>query len=870
MNDPQATPDDSQQPRRTPLSEREAAELAGRVADLSNAGLPLAPGLRAAAAELPDSRLAAALNRLAASLDRGQTLEQAMAAEGRALPPHLQALVAAGIRTGKLGQTLEEFVDFRQTTADIRRSVWLALAYPAVVIALLLGVVAFLSVYVVPAFAKIFRDFKSDLPQLTKVVIGLSRLALPILGYTLIAVVAVAVVMVVIGRRRRRWILNRLPWFGTLWRFSGLAEMAYLLKTLVASEAPLGESLRLTADGIGDADLASGCREAAELIESGASLADATSGLPQFVPTTRPIFAWGESHSALPQAMDTLGQMATQRVQLRADLLRAVLPPAVFLGVASVGLCIISLFMPLVALITNLTGGSGGAIPSSTSSPQVPTSTTLLIVEMALIGCLLVVFAWLISVVVRMSRSDERPSLPRVPWFLVGLCLFGIIIVASDITRIPGMAATAALVSLSLVALMSAWVVYLSRSPYIAPLESLRIMGQWILWAVALVLAAGVLWFMLANFAMALATVAVVVLPVLLFYWGAAAFRYRQSQRRVLLDLMSRAADREMALAPVVRAFAEERVGGQARRARALAESLESGISTSESIARNRGALPLQSELAARLGEATGALGPALRSADARHNGPARNANVFPLRWASIIFAVAGAGFVAPFVMIKIAPAFQKIFKDFHRDLPKPTSTLIHLMSSPAAGPIGIAVIALILGIVAFVVLRQLGWVRDDVWFIGRLLAPLETAVVLRWLAIVAERGQPLAPTLGMLAVRYPHVLVRRRLRRAGTDIFCGRDWAESLRTVKMLDRSDTAIVRAAAHVGNLPWALREAASNMERRLNYRLAALGQALFPFLILAIGAAVMLFVVAWFLPLIDLIQSLTGPGGHAPHS
>ena len=51
----------------------------------------------------------------------------------------------------------------------------------------------------------------------------------------------------------------------------------------------------------------------------------------------------------------------------------------------------------------------------------------------------------------------------------------------------------------------------------------------------------------------------------------------------------------------------------------------------------------------------------------------------------------------------------------------------------------------------------------------------------------------------------------------------------------------------------------------MERRLNYRLAALGQALFPFLILAIGAAVMLFVVAWFLPLIDLIHSLAGPGG-----
>ena len=142
--------------------------------------------------------------------------------------------------------------------------------------------------------------------------------------------------------------------------------------------------------------------------------------------------------------------------------------------------------------------------------------------------------------------------------------------------------------------------------------------------------------------------------------------------------------------------------------------------------------------------------------------------------------------------------------------------------------------------------------------------------MVLRWLALVAERGLSLEPTLRMLAVRYPHALIRKRLRRAGTDIFCGRDWALSLWNVRMLDQSDTAIVRAAARVGNLPWALREAASNMERWLNYRLAALGQAFFPFLILAIGAAVMLFVVAWFLPLIDLIHSLAGPGGRGPHS
>ena len=117
--------------------------MAGRVAELSRAGLPLGPGLRAAAAELPRGRLAAALERLAAGIERGQTLEQAMAAERRALPRTLQALVAAGVRTGNLGELLEEFVHFKQTNDDVRRSVWLAAIYPA----FLLGMLAILLVY---------------------------------------------------------------------------------------------------------------------------------------------------------------------------------------------------------------------------------------------------------------------------------------------------------------------------------------------------------------------------------------------------------------------------------------------------------------------------------------------------------------------------------------------------------------------------------------------------------------------------------------------------------------------------------------------------------------------------------------------------
>ena len=53
--------------------------------------------------------------------------------------------------------------------------------------------------------------------------------------------------------------------------------------------------------------------------------------------------------------------------------------------------------------------------------------------------------------------------------------------------------------------------------------------------------------------------------------------------------------------------------------------------------------------------------------------------------------------------------------------------------------------------------------------------------------------------------------------------------------------------------------------SNLERRLNYRLALIARVTLPLLILAVGAAVMMFVVGYFLPLVELIAGSARPGG-----
>src|SRR5262245_39050214 len=88
------------------LSPDDTAVVIAQMAQLAAAGIPLSDGLYAAAEELP-RRQSAALRQLAAAIDAGQTLDQAVVTLQTRLPAHVRGLILAGLRSGQLGLVLE-------------------------------------------------------------------------------------------------------------------------------------------------------------------------------------------------------------------------------------------------------------------------------------------------------------------------------------------------------------------------------------------------------------------------------------------------------------------------------------------------------------------------------------------------------------------------------------------------------------------------------------------------------------------------------------------------------------------------------------------------------------------------------------------
>src|SRR5262245_59110184 len=119
-----------------PLSADDLITLNEEIASMARAGLPLDQGLAVLAREMHSGRLRSVTQQLAADLRAGHTLPEALKRQEGRVPGYYAALLAAGIRAGKLSDVLRTLTMHARSVADFRASIFSALLYPTMVLIL--------------------------------------------------------------------------------------------------------------------------------------------------------------------------------------------------------------------------------------------------------------------------------------------------------------------------------------------------------------------------------------------------------------------------------------------------------------------------------------------------------------------------------------------------------------------------------------------------------------------------------------------------------------------------------------------------------------------------------------------------------------
>jgi type II secretory pathway component PulF len=207
----------------------------------------------------------------------GMSLASAMAKSPDTFPRVYVAMVEAGETGGFLDVVLAQIADFQAREKEMRSKVMTALLYPAILLALAIGVLIFLLVFFIPRFQTIFTGFGAQLPMLTQMIVYTSQL---LLNYGLFVAAGIGIAVYLVrnwvvspaGRRAWEGTMLRLPAVGGLAAQFAMARFCRMLGTLLAAGVPLINGLNVARRSIGNQILVDAVSNSIDRVKEGKQL----------------------------------------------------------------------------------------------------------------------------------------------------------------------------------------------------------------------------------------------------------------------------------------------------------------------------------------------------------------------------------------------------------------------------------------------------------------------------------------------------------------------------------------------------------------------------------------------------------------------
>jgi Type II secretory pathway, component PulF len=344
------------------VSAKEIAIFFRQFSVMIDAGLPLVQCLEILAANQENVTAQKALTGVRMSVEGGSTLANAMRAFPKVFDDLTTNMVEAGETGGILDTILQRLAAYVEKAVKLKAAVKSALIYPVSVISIAMLVVGALLKWVVPIFANLFAGLGVDLPLPTRIVMGLSAF---IGRFGWLMVLAFVAFIFVIRQIRKnpqgllmtdKFMLN-LPVMGMLLRKIAVARFTRTLGTLITSGVPILEGLTITARTSGNAVLEQALMKVRKAVEEGRTIVDPLKESGVFPNMVVQMIGVGEATGAMDAMLQKIADFYEDEVDSATKDMLTLLEPLLigFLGVV-VGGIVISLYMPLFAMIGKLAG----------------------------------------------------------------------------------------------------------------------------------------------------------------------------------------------------------------------------------------------------------------------------------------------------------------------------------------------------------------------------------------------------------------------------------------------------------------------------------------------------------------------------------
>ncbi len=320
---------------------------------LLKAGVPIMRAFLGMQESNPNPSMKALIGEIRESLDSGRELSTSFARRPKVFTPFYLAMVRVGEVTGMLEEIFLRLFYHLEFQQFMRNQVKSALRYPIFVVIAMVVAISIVNIFVIPAFASVFKGFNTELPLMTRVLLASSGFFVNywwLLFGTLILAVSGFRTWLSTVQGSYEWdrIKLKIPIAGKIVEKATLARFAASFALATRSGVPVVQAMSVVAMTVDNDFIARKVEGMRETIERGESILRAAIQSGVFTPVVLQMIAVGEESGSLDDMMEEVSDMYQREVEYELKTLSAQIEPIliVFLGILVLVLAL-GVFLPI-------------------------------------------------------------------------------------------------------------------------------------------------------------------------------------------------------------------------------------------------------------------------------------------------------------------------------------------------------------------------------------------------------------------------------------------------------------------------------------------------------------------------------------------
>lgn len=334
--------------------------LCSRFSIILGVGLPIVQAVDMLAGQMEDKYISRMLKEISKEVAMGRSLSSCFAARKECFPITFIETVRSGEESGDLAKAFNRLGIYYEKNSKTKQKVTSALMYPSFVMVVGVIVMVIIMTVAVPSFTASFASLGTELPAITKFVIGMSNFFTKYGMLLLLVIAALCFAGTLYARTEKgaeffAGIVLGIPLIGKIVQLSASSQFAHTMSMMISAGMPILKCIDTSGKAVGNYILRRDILNTASGVEEGRSLGSCLEKSEYLPPMLVDMVAMGESTGTMETTLSSVGNFYDNEVDVSTTKALSILEPAIICVLAVfVILILFSVYLPMFSMYDSI------------------------------------------------------------------------------------------------------------------------------------------------------------------------------------------------------------------------------------------------------------------------------------------------------------------------------------------------------------------------------------------------------------------------------------------------------------------------------------------------------------------------------------